>query len=396
MTRSNIRPWCALLCGVAAVLMSTMPAEAAPIAVTNHSFESPATPPDSFIANAPPTGWAAYGASLDFSGRTIGVLNPNTTDLYLDPVPDGSNVGVTFLTPQMNDEAGMQQTLAATLQTLTQYTLTVEVGNLANDNTPFAFEGFPGYRIDLLAGTTVIASDDDTLLPGEGRFLTSTVQVTIGATHPNAGEPLTIRLVNLDAAAGIEVNFDDVRLDATPLGTCAAMPLVGCKTAVTGKGTLSFSRKIGDPAKNAMAWTWKGQATLMSELGTPTTTTDYRFCGYDGGDAVILDLPVVAGGTCGTKPCWKAASKSFGYKNKLGNSGGVTALTLKSGSDGKAALALKAKGASFALPTLPLAQTPAPVRVLLVNEATNACWTAAYGTPPKDPTSTVKWKVKND
>ena len=88
-------------------------------------------------------------------------------------------------------------------------------------------------------------------------------------------------------------------------------------------------------------------------------------------------MPVAAGGTCGTKPCWKAASKSFSYKSKLGNGAGVTALTLKSGSEGKAALALKAKGASLALPTLPLAQTPAPARVVLVNEATNTCWTAA-------------------
>ena len=242
----------------------------------------------------------------------------------------------------------------------------------------------------------LIASDDDTLLPDEGRFLTSTVQVTIGATHPNAGEPLTIRLVNLDAAPGIEVNFDDVRLDATPVGTCAAVPLGSCKTATAGKGSLGLSRKIGDPAKNALAWTWKGQATLLAEFGTPTTTTAYRVCAYDGADTVILDLPVAAGGTCGTKPCWKAASKSVAYKNKLGNAAGVTALALKSGTDGKAALALKAKGASLALPALPLIQTPDPVRVLLVNEATNTCWTAAYGTPPKDPSSTLKWKVKND
>jgi len=396
MVRSGFRQWCASLCGLATVLSSTAIVHGAPVPVPNHSFESPATPPNSFITNAPPTGWAPYGDSLDFSGRTIGVLNPNSTELYLDAVPDGSNVGVTFLMPQMNDEAGLQQTLAATLQTLTQYTLTVEVGNLANDGTPFAFEGFPGYRIDLLAGTTVIASDDDTLLPDEGRFLTSTVQVTIGATHPNAGEPLTIRLVNLDAAPGIEVNFDDVRLDATPLGACPAMPLVGCKTATLGKGALALSRKIGDPAKNAVAWTWKGQATLLSEFGTPTTTTSYRLCAYDGADAVLLDLPVPAGGPCGTKPCWNATSKSFGYKNKLGTSGGVTTLTLRAGADGKAALVLKAKGASLVLPTLPLVQTPDPVRVLLVNEASSTCWTAAYGAPPKGPSSTVKWRVKND
>lgn len=370
-------------------------AGAAPIPITNSSFELPVTPPDSFIVNAPPNGWSAYGV-LDFGGRTIGVLNPNTTTLYLDPVPDGSNVGVTFLQPQMNSEAGLQQTLAATLEPLTQYTLTVEVGNLAVGDAPFAFNGFPGYRVDLLAGTTVIASDDDTLLPGEGRFLTSTVQLTTGASHPNLGQTLAIRLVNLDAAPGIEVNFDDVRLDATPLGTCAAMPLGGCKTATPGKGTLSLGRKIGDPAKNALQWSWKGQATLLAEFGTPTSTTAYRLCGYDGAGTVILDLPVQAGGTCGTRPCWKAASKSFAYKDKLGGAGGVTAIALKSGAEGKAAVSLKAKGATLPMPTLPLVQTPDPVRVLLVNEATNTCWGSAYSAAPKDPASTVKWRVKND
>ncbi len=394
-SRRSPRRWRLLWSG-ALVILTAARASAVPIPVTNHSFELPATGPATFITNAPPTGWAAYGDSLNFVGRTIGVLNPNTTVLYADPVPDGSNVGVTFLQPQLNDEAGLQQTVGATLQVLTQYTLTVEVGNLAYDGGPFPFTGFPGYRIDLLAGTTVIASDDDTLLPGEGRFLTSTVQVATGATHPNAGEALTIRLVNLDAAAGIEVNFDDVRLDATPLSPCPAIPPVGCKTATPGKGALALGRKVGNPAKNSLQWTWKGQATTLGELGTPTASTDYRLCVYDGATDVIFDLPVVGDGMCGTKPCWKASSKGFGYKNKLGNAGGVTELALKSGADGKAALKLKAKGASLLLPTLPLVQTPDPVRVVLVNEDTSLCWTAAFSAPPSDPSSTVKWKVKND
>ncbi len=330
------------------------------------------------------------------SGRTIGVLNPNSTVLYADPVPDGSNVGVTFLQPQMNDEAGLQQTLAATLQVLTQYTLTVEVGNLAYDGGPFPFTGFPGYRIDLLAGTSVLASDDDTLLPGEGRFLTSTVEFSTGATHPNAGEALSIRLVNLDAAPGIEVNFDDVRLDATPLSPCPAVPPAGCKTATPSKGALALARKAGDLAKNSLLWTWKGQATLLAELADPTATTDYRVCVYDGATDVVFDLPVAAGGFCGTKPCWKAASTKYTYKDKLGSAGGVTELALKAGADGKAALKLKAKGANLSMPGLPLIQAPDPVRVVLVNEDTSVCWTASYSAPPTDPSSTVKWKVKND
>jgi hypothetical protein len=117
-----------------------------------------------------------------------------------------------------NIEAGMQQTLTATLQPLRRYTLRVEVGNIANSaSAPFQFGGFPNYRIDLMAGSNVIASDLNTLLPGEGRFLTSTITVATAASNPSVGQLLGIRLVNLNNAPGIEVNFDNVRLDSTPI-----------------------------------------------------------------------------------------------------------------------------------------------------------------------------------
>jgi len=185
----------------------------------NASFELPVTPPDSFIANAPPMGWQSYGTAINFSNRTIGVLNPNTTSLYLDPVPAGQNVGVVFLLDSLPTptEAGLSQTVSENLALNTTYRLTVQVGNLnPQAGLPYDFTGFPGYRVDLMAGTTVIASDANTLFPGEGRFLLSSVTATIGGSHPAAGQTLRIRLVNLDAAPGIEVNFDDVKLTATP------------------------------------------------------------------------------------------------------------------------------------------------------------------------------------
>lgn len=191
------------------------------IPVSNHSFENPDVLPGDFSTVAPPPGWTAFG-SVDFGWRTVGVVNPNSTQLYLDAVPHGTNVGVVFLGPTFgNIPSGLQQTLTTTLQARTTYTLTVAVGNMGNDPNPphnaFNFAGFPGYRVELLASNFVVAADHNTLLPGEGRFLTSVVQVAISSTHTNIGLPLGIRLINLDAAPGIEVNFDDVRLDATPI-----------------------------------------------------------------------------------------------------------------------------------------------------------------------------------
>jgi len=194
------------------------------LAISNHSFEFPVIPADSFNVAAPPPGWLSFG-SINNNNRSVGVLDPAGSTLYAGSVPHGENVGVTFLmdNPQnqtffANSEAGLRQTLAATLQTRRRYTLRVEVGNIANDvNAPFAFAGFPNYRIDLLAGTNVLASDRNTLRPAEGRFLTSTVAVNVAASNPFVGQPLGIRLVNLNSAPGIEVNWDNVRLESAPL-----------------------------------------------------------------------------------------------------------------------------------------------------------------------------------
>ena len=193
------------------------------LTISNHSFEFPAIPSNSFSVAAPPPGWVSYG-SINNNNRSVGVLDPAGSTLYAGPVPHGENVGVIFLLDNQqnqlfftNSEAGLRQTLSATLQTRRRYTLRVEVGNIANDvGAPFLFGGFPNYRIDLLAGSNVLASDSNSLLPGEGRFLTSTVSVNVAASNPFGGQALGIRLANLNSAPGIEVNWDNVRLESSP------------------------------------------------------------------------------------------------------------------------------------------------------------------------------------
>lgn len=408
-----------------------------PLTVANPSFEEPETDPGTFITNAAPNNWNTYG-NINFSGRVVGVVNPNDTTLYVDEVPHGENVGVTFFLPSFtNNEAGMQQTLADTLQPHTTYTLTVAVGNMAVDATPphnaFNFNGFPGYRVDLLAGTTVLASDNNTLLPGEGRFLTSTVQFTTGASHPNAGEALGIRLVNLDSAAGIEVNFDDVDLDAAPVpsptetaaptatqtpeptptdtaeptasatpteattvGACPATPPPSCKTPVPQRGSLALAVNPTSAAKSNAKWSWNGEETLIAEFGAPTATTNYRVCFYDGSGDVFLDAAVAAGSLCSGKPCWRELKSGISYRDRYGTSGGLTSLALKAGVDGRASVKLKAKGALLTVPSLPLTTSPNPVAALVVNEETGTCWSASFSTPLTAPDNDRKWKARND
>ncbi len=194
-----------------------------PIAVSNHSFELPYINDGTFSTTAAPPGWSVYGNGINFGYRTVGVLNPTTTPLYSEPTPDGRNVGVIFLLDNPANqsyfagiEAGLQQSLSATLQTRRRYTLRVDVGNLTSEpGALYQFLGFPNYRIDLMAGTNVLASDNNTLLPGEGRYLNSTLFVDVAASNPFAGQSLRIRLVNLNSAPGIEVNWDNVRLQSS-------------------------------------------------------------------------------------------------------------------------------------------------------------------------------------
>jgi len=198
----------------------TTNAQAALVLINNPSFETPVTANATFSGAqaSAPSGWTVYNSGATNSMRFFGVWNPSTTNSFLSGAPHGANVGVVFLQNTTNlAEAGLRQVLTSNLQLSTQYTLTVEVGNFSDfDSGPFNFTGFPGYRIDLFAGSTLLASDNNTLSPAEGIFATSSISFTSGVSHANAGQALSIRLVNLNGS-GIEVNFDNVRLDAVAI-----------------------------------------------------------------------------------------------------------------------------------------------------------------------------------
>jgi hypothetical protein len=103
----------------------------------------------------------------------------------------------------------------------------------------YNLNGFPGYRIDLLAGGSVIASDNNSIgnLIPEGEFRTSTLIFDAPFNHPLIGQNLGIRLVNLNQpgtiqAPNIEVDFDDVRLLAVAVPEPATWMLIGITACV--------------------------------------------------------------------------------------------------------------------------------------------------------------------
>ena len=203
------------------------------LTVSNFSFEANSFGilPGAFLYQLP-NGWTVYDPSniVNQVTNAVGVMRPTpgSQTFFLGGTTQGTNAMLVYLTiNKTNVVAGLQQTLTTNLQADTTYTLSVDVGNPGPGNSAagssggspvfYNFAGFPGYRIELLAGSTVIAVDSNSIaatIP-EGQFRTATLNVNSSAFPGLIGQQLTIRLVNLKKAAGLEVEFDNVRLTAT-------------------------------------------------------------------------------------------------------------------------------------------------------------------------------------
>jgi hypothetical protein len=229
------------------VFVLSAPAAGSDVPVVNPGFEDISGESPFFeFTFGPLNGWDLYDPNGIADGGDgpvfyIGTLTPQEADPRGNPgvyvnFPDGAAEGervaiaFNFAGSDGLGPYGLEQHLDAVLEAETEYTLRVEIGNIASGTSMsgrfFDLDGFPGYRVDLLAGGVVIAQDLNTLggLIPEGEFATSTVSLVTGADHPQLGQTLGIRLVNLnildpvDPGANLEVDFDDVRLTAEPVG----------------------------------------------------------------------------------------------------------------------------------------------------------------------------------
>jgi hypothetical protein len=116
-------------------------------------------------------------------------------------------------------------------------------------------------------------------------------------------------------------------------------------------------------------------------------------CLYDasGNAQPLLVADVQPGGTCGTRPCWKASSTGFSYRNKAGDPDGVVALTLKAGLPGRAKVQAKAKGANLQTPALPLL-SPITAQLVIVDGESRECWQTTFTTTSVNDTLRLKAK----
>jgi hypothetical protein len=161
-----------------------------------------------------------------------------------------------------------------------------------------------------------------------------------------------------------------------PPGPCPAAPRAGCASALGTKASLGLVHDATDPDKDKLAWRWTNAAPVgQGDFGDPTATAGYALCLYDGAGVRRVAAAAPPGGMCGSKPCWKVTKSGFAYKNKVATPDGVTALVLKAGATGKAALSVVGKGAALPVPPLPLTL---PLRAQLVRTDVAACWEAVY------------------
>jgi hypothetical protein len=199
-------------------------------------------------------------------------------------------------------------------------------------------------------------------------------------------EPLHIVTALLEAQAAA----DDT---SSP---CAPTPEMGCREAGAGKAKLGIKDKEG-AERDKIGWKWsKGAATALEDFSDAVGGSSvFQVCLYDASvnDQPLLDAGVAGGALCDGAPCWKTlGTKGYSYKDKAGESDGITSLKLKSGVEGKAQVQARAAGANLAFAGLPLAP-PVVLQLLIDDGDTVECWQTTFSEAPLANEAT-KFKAK--
>ena len=213
---------------------------------------------------------------------------------------------------------------------------------------------------------------------------------------PNTVNHLTVCHGNLNWCGGPAVACTSLDLNGNPLdieqslpANCPALP-DACAGAARGDLALR-----DDGNQRTFAWRWKKGIVGLAQsgFGNPVSgSTTYSLCVYDetvGSPVFKLGASIPAGGTCGTKPCWKAlGDKGWRYHDPTAAAGGITKLVLRGGGDGKPVIRLRGRGAHLGLPG-PLSgvryfDQDQAVTVQLHADSSANCWSSSFNTARKN------------
>lgn len=179
-----------------------------PVPIVNPSFEDDALTPGTDNYDVLPIGWSEHN---DAEGSDTGDVKPGVwypnPGVFTNGVPDGDHIA--YVEPQgQNYQGGLSQVLAAEFIHGPDYQLRVKVGN--SSTWPFT-----GYRVQLLAGDTILVDELNVTPVPSGEFIQVVLLYEFDETNANLnGEPLEIRLLGIGypAGGGASVDFDDVQL----------------------------------------------------------------------------------------------------------------------------------------------------------------------------------------
>jgi hypothetical protein len=271
----------AFVLGVAGIVVC-----AQPIPIVNSGFESNTIGQGAFSVLVP-QGWSIYDPNfiINQNANAVGVIQPDVPQTFFPTgAPEGVNAALVFLAGPQNAVAGLRQSLTNTLQANTRYRCSVQIGNIASGtsllgsadggNVFYDLDGFPGYRIDVLAGATVVGSDSNSIgstIP-EGEWRQARFHFDTSPAPAQLGQPLSIRLVNLKFpgptnAPNIEVDFDDVRLSAGPIPVAASLNISLSATypAISLTGTTGATYRVEfATALSATNWTTLTNIVLLN------------------------------------------------------------------------------------------------------------------------------------
>jgi hypothetical protein len=233
----------------------------------------------------------------------------------------------------------------------------------------------------------------------------------IGAMDPTVANGTINPITNADLRAldliGYEIALNPIPTTTTSTTTSTTLPPPVCGASPSpsgschlvttpGKSSIQLKDSTTD-AKDSLKWKWgNGVATALGEFEDPVNGSPaMEICVYDGsgGTQPRLGARFLAGGTCGTKPCWKASGTTgYALANKTGVPGeGITKAKYTAGVAGKAKVQISGKGVALPMPGLGLT-LPVTVQLLIDDGMTTQCWQTTYSAATANTSASFKAK----